>query len=156
MILAGCASDATAGEAVAFQELSGDQCFAFPLAGKAHAAGASPTFTPVIDNNADYGKLFASNLVKKSCSSAEAARAIVPVDFSRNTVIGLLSSGTCADTGFRRQVVRDDGQKTITYTVAPVAGTKRACMGPGPTSLNLIAIPKLPSGYRVVFQTAQE
>src|SRR3989344_1560873 len=73
------------------------------------------------------------------------------VDFSTNTVLGNYSSGSCAAYGFERVYLRDDSTKTITYTVKPKTRWI-SCSGPGKHSLNLIAVPKIPSDYSVVFK----
>jgi hypothetical protein len=106
----------------------------------------------VINNNEDYRKLFSPNLMRKSCSGIDLSQIIINVDFSMKTVLGLWSSGDCGDKGFEKRVLRDDDHKTILYSVITVASPVPACMGPGPESLNLIAVPKIPVGYKVVFE----
>jgi hypothetical protein len=77
------------------------------------------------------------------------------VDFSKQSVLGLWASGSCAATDFRKEVWRDDAQKRIIYSVS-VIESPVSCSGPGLEGLNLIAIPKIPVGYKVSFDTIRE
>jgi hypothetical protein len=73
-----------------------------------------------------------------------------PIDFSQKTILGQFTSGTCGTTGFKKEVFRDDKTKTITYFVTAI-NTIADCMGPGGQSMNLIAVPKVPTDYKVNF-----
>lgn len=74
-----------------------------------------------------------------------------PVDFTKKTLLGQFTLGSCGTTGFKREVFRDDKAKTITYFVSAI-NTIAACLkSSGDQSLNLIAIPKVPSDYKVIF-----
>jgi hypothetical protein len=102
-----------------------------------------------------YQKLFDSKIRKQSCSDAD-FKAIATVDFAKKTVLGQWTSGSCDDS-FRRRVLRDDPNKSIIYTVTTVAGrVSGVCMRQVPESLNLIAIPKIPAGYKVIFENIHE
>jgi hypothetical protein len=140
---------AAADTPVAIEELDGDRCYA-------HAALGARTPRLVIETAAGYAGLFDPALRRLSCSPDEAAKTVVPVDFARKTVLGAWAAGNCADGGFAHRVLRDDAGRVLRYTVIIRPGPKPACMGPGPESLNLIAIDKLPAGYRVVFDTVHE
>jgi hypothetical protein len=155
LLFRGSATSAFATEDIPFEELDADQCFMFSLLVSHNTEVNHTVKLPlelVIDSEQDYRKLFAPEIMKQSCAGLDLSNVIINVDFSKQTVLGLWSTGTCADTGFRRRVLRDDIQKLITYVVVTLVGPKPACMGPGPESLNLIAIPKPPVGYKVVFE----
>lgn len=159
LLFGGCTSKALASGDVAFEELGGDQCFMFSLLVPRRKEGNRTVALPlelVIDSEQDYRKLFDPKIMKKTCVGRDSAKIIPKVDFSQKTALGLWSNGTCADTGFKRIVWRDDARKTIVYSVITVAGSKPACMGPGPESLNLVAIPKIPAGYKVEFESFHE
>ena len=139
---------AAADTPVAIEELGGDQCYiASP---EARQQGL------VIETEPLYAKLFDPAQIRQSCSATEAAKAIVKVDFARRSVLGLWTAGSCADAGFEHRVLRNDAEKLLRYTVIIRSGPKPACMGPGPESLNLVAIDKIPAGYTVVFDTVHE
>jgi hypothetical protein len=78
--------------------------------------------------------------------------ALPPVDFSQKTVFGNFVSGSCAATGFDRIYLRNDNNKTITYSVKVNERFFARCSGPGKHSMNLIAVPKIPEGHSVVFK----
>jgi hypothetical protein len=152
------ATNALAYEDVAFDDLGGDQCFIFSLLVPEREEGnrsAEPALELVINNDADYRKLFDPKIMRQSCANVDLSKVIVNVDFSQKTVLGLWSSGSCAATGFEKRVLRDDKQKTVIYSVSVIA-SMRGCRGPGRQSLNLIAIPKVPDGYKVVFENIPE
>jgi len=143
------AAPAAADTPVTVEELGGSQCYT-------HAQLAAGQKGLVIESGADYAKLFDPSLLRQSCSAADAAKTIVPVDFTRKTVLGFWAAGSCADAGFDHRVLRDDAGKKLRYTVIIRPGPKPACMGPGPESLNLVAIDKIPAGYKIVFDTVHE
>jgi hypothetical protein len=146
----------SASDDVPFELLRDDQCFMFSQLVPTRVEGNRTVRLPlelVINDEEHFRKLFDPQIVR--CPDVDMSTAIPKVDFSKKTVLGLWSPGSCATTGFRRRVLRDDIQKTIIYSVAVVAGTF-ACSGPGHDSLNLIAIPQMPPGYKVVFETFHE
>ena len=73
-----------------------------------------------------------------------------PIDFSQKTILGQFTQGHCGTTGFKKEVFQDDKTKTVTYFVSAI-NTILACSGPGGESMNLIAVPKIPADYKVVF-----
>jgi hypothetical protein len=158
LLLAGRAANALAGEDVVFEELGGDQCFMFSSLVPTRMEGSNTIELPlelVINSEADYRKLFDPQIMRQSCASLDLSKVIVSVDFSRKTVLGLWSSGSCAATGFEKKVVRDDIRKWMIYSVS-VIGDNRRCNGPGRESLNLIAVPKIPVEYKVFFDNIPE
>jgi len=149
---------ASASESVPFTELGGDQCFMFSQLVHYQQAGDHYIEQPlelVIDNDMAYRKLFDPKVRRQSCDGADLSKVIINVDFSKQTVLGLWNSGSCAATGFEKKVLRDDIQKLIIYSVTVMEGNI-SCSGPGLMSLNLIAIPKIPAGYKVIFKRAAE
>jgi hypothetical protein len=158
LLFGGHATNALAYEDVAFEELGGDECFMFSQLVPMRTEGNNVVELPlelVINNDEDYRKLFDPKDKRKSCADVDLSKLIVNVDFSKKTVLGLWSSGTCMATGFEKKVMRDDKQKTIIYSVS-VISSPRACMKGGPESLNLIAIPKVPAAYKVSFENIPE
>lgn len=154
LLFGGDATAAVAKENVPFEELGGDQCFMFSNLIPYQTAGDRTVEQPlkiVIDNEEDYRKLFDPKDMRQSCANVDLSKVIVAVDFSKKTVLGLWSSGSCAATDFAKSVSRDDIQKLITYSVSVIEAPRR-CNGPGLESFNLIAIPKIPVGYKVVFE----
>jgi hypothetical protein len=126
----------------------------FSLLVARHVEGKNTVESPfelVINNADDYNKLFDPKIMRESCSGVDSSKVMPKIDFAQRTVLGLWSSGECYATGFDRKVWKDDVGKSITYSVATI-GVARACMGPGPQSLNLISIPKVPAGYAVLFE----
>jgi hypothetical protein len=109
----------------------------------------------VINEQHDYETLFDPKIMRQSCAGIDRAEAIPKVDFSKQSVLGLWASGSCAATDFRKEVWRDDAQKRIIYSVS-VIESPVSCSGPGLEGLNLIAIPKIPVGYKVSFDTIRE
>jgi hypothetical protein len=157
MLIGGLACGAAASENVPFEVLGGDQCFMFSQLA-ARVVGHNIIEMPlelVIDNEEDYKKLFDPQIMRQSCANVDPSKRIPSVDFSKKTVLGLWSAGSCAATGFEKNVLRDDIQKWIIYSVS-VVGANRRCNGPGRESLNLIAIPKIPAGYKIVFENIPE
>lgn len=71
------------------------------------------------------------------------------IDFDKYTVLGNYTSGSCASY-FERYVVRIDNKKAYKYIV--VVKHPNCPSGPPRTSLNLIAVPKIPDGYTVEFE----
>lgn len=140
---------ATATEAVSFVNLDGDRCFMFSLLAPQSAAHGN--YSVVINNEADYRKLFSPRITRQSCADENPRRLVPKVNFRTRTVIGLWVSAPCFATGFTRHVLRDGSRRLIIYSVKTV-GPPKACMGPGPASLNLISIPKIPDGYKVLFE----
>jgi len=158
MLMGGLACGAAASENVPFEVLDGDQCYMFSQLAPTRAAGNNIVERPlelVINKEEDYRKLFNPQLVRQSCANVDPSKRIPDVDFSKKTVLGLWSEGSCAATGFEKNVLRDDIQKTITYTVT-VLESQLSCSGPGLEGLNLIAIPKVPAGYKVVFESLRK
>lgn len=152
------ASNASVSENVPFDILGGDQCYMFFQLLPKEVEGNHYVALPLklaINNEEDYRKLFDPKLLRLSCAQADVSKLIPNVDFSKQTVLAFWASGACSDTGFKRKVSRDDISKQIIYTVTMV-GSVRFCTGPGPESLNLIAIPKVPAGYDVIFEGARE
>ena len=153
VLIAGLASSRAAGEDVPFEVLGGDQCYMFSQLA-ARVVGNNIIEMPlelVFNNEKDYVNLFDSQMLRQSCANVDPSKRVPEVDFSKKTVLGLWSEGSCAATGFDKKVLRDDIQKTITYSVT-VIESPIACSGPGRESLNLIAIPKAPAGYKVFFE----
>jgi len=74
-----------------------------------------------------------------------------PIDFSQKTLLGQFTSGSCATAGFKKEVFRDDKTKTVTYFVSALESNIGGCSGEGAMSMNLIAVPKIPTDYKVVF-----
>jgi hypothetical protein len=158
VLLAGLACGAAASENVPFEVLGGDQCYMFSQLVTTPAVGNNIVEMPlelVIDNEKDYKKLFDPQIMRQSCVNVDPSKRVPDVDFSKKTVLGLWSEGSCAATGFEKKVLRDDIQKTITYSVT-VLESQLSCSGPGLESLNLIAIPKLPAGYKVFFESLRK
>jgi hypothetical protein len=158
LLFTGGATSALAYEDVAFKDLGGDQCFKFSQLVPRRAEGDKIAELPlelVINNEEEYRKLFDPHSLRQSCVGIDPSRAIVNVDFSLETVLGLWNTGSCAARGFRKRIVRDDKQKTIIYSVSVIA-SPISCSGPGLESLNLIAIPKVAAGYKIVFERISE
>lgn len=74
-----------------------------------------------------------------------------PIDFTHKTLLGQFTQGDCGTTGFKREVFRDDKAKTITYFVSAINTIADCMKSSGGQSLNLIAIPKIPADYKVIF-----
>jgi hypothetical protein len=139
---------------VSFEKLGGDQCFMFSLLVPHQMEGDNTVEMPlkiVVDSEESYRKLLDPKILKQSCASDDIEQMISKVDFSTKTVLGLWGSGECYDTDFKKSVWRDDQRKSLTYSISAI-GSASACMGPGLQSLNLIAIPKIPPGYKIVFE----
>jgi len=149
------AASGSAAELTDAKELGGDECFAFGLRFSNQTAGSQPDGLVIRDETA-FRKLFDPAVMRQSCAGRDPEQLVPKVDFTTNLVLGLWSAGTCADRGFRRTVQRDDARKTLTYTVVTLSGTRAACMGPGPESLNLVAAPQPPPGYEVMFRRGRE
>ena len=74
------------------------------------------------------------------------------IDFEKQTVLGAYAVGSCGAYSFEKTVSRSDEDKTIFYGLAE---QDHFChSGPGRSFLNLIAIPKIPSGYTVSIEIA--
>jgi hypothetical protein len=145
------ATGAFASEPVPFEELGGDQCFMFSLlVGERTNGNRAESLHLIIDDKIAFRKLFDPKILRQSCAHVDMSKVITNVDFYRKTVLGFWNSGNCGDT-FERTVTRNDRRKILTYTITTVPGPLAVCMRPGPEGLNLIAIPKLPDGYEVVF-----
>lgn len=137
---------------VPFDALGGDRCVMFSRLVPKRLEGNHYVSLPlqlVIDKEPDLRALF-----EPGCSADDLSAAMARLDLARQTVLGSWSAAPCFATGFVRQVTRDDRRKIIRYAVT-VQGAVQACMGMGPESLNLIAIPKVPAGYKVVFENRQ-
>lgn len=89
------------------------------------------------------------NARNKVCSRVDFPQ----VDFSQKTLLGKWASGSCAARGFEKTVIKDDAKKEIVYSVK-VLERNMACSGPGLESMNLVAIPKIPKNYKVIFLPA--
>jgi hypothetical protein len=140
------------------QELDADRCFMFSALLSYKTEGNTVTELPlelVINDDAEYEKLFDPKIKRQSCADVDRAAAIPKINFSKQTVLALWASGSCAAREFRKKVWRDDSHKLITYSVA-IIESETSCSGPGLESLNLIAIPKIPEGYKVSFETIRE
>jgi hypothetical protein len=126
------AVDAVAGE-IPFQELDADRCFMFsaqvPYKREGNDIQELP-FQLVINNEHGYENLFDPKIMRQSCAGVDRAEAIPKVDFSRQTVLGLWASGSCAARDFRKKVWRDDAQKRLIYSVT-VIESPVSCSGPG-------------------------
>jgi hypothetical protein len=158
MLMGGLACGAAASENVPFEVLGGDQCYMLSQLVPTRAVGNNIVEMPlelVINNAGDYKKLFDPKIMRQSCANVDPSKRVPDVDFSKKTVLGLWSEGSCAATGFEKNVLRDDIQKWITYTVT-VIESQLSCSGPGLESLNLIAIPKVPAGYKGFFETLRK
>ncbi len=90
----------------------------------------------------------------RACARGSCGDVFPDVDFSRYTILGQYSSGSCAVRSFSRSVTINHQDKTLSYKVKP----KRpfllnftGCSGPGKYSMNLVIVPKVPVGYRTVF-----
>jgi hypothetical protein len=159
LLVVGHAAIALAYDNVPFEDLDSDQCYMFSQFVPTRAEGNRIVELPlelVINDEADYRKLFDPKILVQRCTDVDPPKAIPDVNFSNKTVLGLWSSGSCAAVGFEKKVLRDDVQKRIVYTVSVVRGSVPACMGPGLQSLNLIAIPKVPAEYKVFFDHIRE
>jgi hypothetical protein len=155
LFFAGFSGGALASEAVPFEELGGDQCFMFSLLVPTRMEGENTIELPfelVINNEEDYKKLFDPQIMRQSCADVDPSKRIPDVDFSKKTVLGLWSSGSCGDTRFEKSVSKDDIKKSILYSVTVIGSDISFCSGPGLESLNLIAIPKIPPGHKVFFE----
>lgn len=143
---------------VPFQALDADRCFMFsalvPYKTESNKVEELP-LELVINDQHDYEMLFDPKIMRQSCAGIDRAEAIPKVDFSKQSVLGLWASGSCAATGFEKRVFREEIQKLIIYSVSVIEAARR-CNGPGLESLNLIAIPKIPAGYKVSFDTIHE
>jgi hypothetical protein len=158
LLVGGHAAAALAYDDVPFEDLDGDQCFMFSQLVPTRRVEGNIVELPlklVINNEEDYRKLFSLQTLRQSCPDVDLSRTISNVDFSKKTVLGLWSTGSCAATGFEKKVLRDDRQKWIVYMVSVIA-SPMACMGPGLQSLNLIAIPKVPIEYEVIFDNISQ
>jgi len=158
VLMAGLACGAAASENVPFEVLGGDRCYMFSQLVTTRAVGNNIVEMPlelVINNVADYRKLFDPQMVRQSCANVDPSNRVPGVDFAKKTVLGLWGEGSCAATGFERKVLRDDIQKSITYSVT-VLESQLSCSGPGLESLNLITIPKVPVGYKIFFENLRK
>jgi hypothetical protein len=154
LLAGGACSNASASENVPFEDLGGDQCFMFSALVPTRPADNFSVELPlklVINSEEGYKKLFGPEIVRESCANVDPSKRIPKVDFSTKTVLGLWSEGSCAATGFEKKVLKDDRLKQIIYSVS-VIESQLSCSGPGRESLNLIAIPKVPPGYKIVFE----
>ncbi len=154
----GSATGVSANENVAFKELGGEQCFMFSRLIPYRAEGDHYVKSPlelVINNEQDYKKLFEPQIRRQSCDNIDPSKAIPSVNFAKQTVLVLFSSGSCADTDLERKVLKDEIAKQVIYSVT-VVGSDMACSGPGIESLNLIAVPKIPAGYKVFFENLRK
>jgi hypothetical protein len=143
---------------VPFEALDADRCFMFSALVLYKTEGNKVEELPlelVINDQHDYEKLFDAKIMRQSCAGVDRAEAIPKVDFSKQSVLGLWASGSCAATDFRKEVWQDDAQKRIIYSVS-VIESPVSCSGPGLESLNLVAIPRIPAGYKVSFDTIRE
>jgi hypothetical protein len=152
------APGAFASETVPFEDIGGDQCYMFSDLLRYKTEGNNTTELPlefVINDEGDYQKLFDPKIMRQSCINGEVSKTIDAVDFLKQTVLGLWDSGSCAAAGFKKTVLKDNIKNTIIYSVA-VIESMMSCSGPGLESLNLIAIPKIPVGYKVIFEKVHE
>jgi hypothetical protein len=158
LLLGGYATNAAASEDVALEELGADRCYMFSLLVPHKTKGNQSTALPfelVINDEVAYQKLVDPEIQKQNCSDTD-LKAIANVDFAKKTVLGLWTSGSCDDT-FKRTVLRDDLNKSIIYAVTTVPGAvSGVCMRQVPESLNLIAIPKIPDGYKIIFENIHQ
>jgi hypothetical protein len=74
------------------------------------------------------------------------------VDFSQYSVLGYHATGTGCNVTFERHVYRDDQNKTILYELAVVEEGDCEQIS---QDRNLILIPRIPSGYSVVFSESE-
>jgi hypothetical protein len=143
---------AAADREVPIDPLGGDRCVMFSRLVPKQLEGNHYVALPlhlVIDNEHDFRALF-----EPGCAAEDLSAALARVDFSRQTVLGSWYAAPCFVTGFDRKVTRDDQHKVIRYTVTAL-GAVQACMEMGPQSLNLVAIAKIPAGYKVEFDNRQ-
>ena len=75
-----------------------------------------------------------------------------PIDFSQKTLLAKYARSSCAATRFNKKVVRDDRNKTYTYSVDIKNRLFMRCNGPGLASMNWITFPKIPEYYTVNFR----
>jgi len=148
---------AGAAEPVSFEVLGGDQCFMFSQLVHYRQQGSQYVAEPlelVINDTADYRKLFSPDIRRESCAGTDSSTVLPAVDFATKTVLGLWESGSCSDREFVRSVTRDDSDKVVTYRVSMI-DAQISCSGPGLEGLNLIAVPKILPGYRVIFESTR-
>jgi hypothetical protein len=158
LLVTGFATNALGSEDVPFEEVGGDQCFMFFDLVPYRAEGDRTVELPlqlVIDNERDYKKIFDPQTMRESCADIDPSKRVPDVDFAKKTVLGLWSSGSCADIGFEKRVLKDDIQKWVIYSVT-IVSENMSCSGPGLEGLNLIAIPKIPPGYQVFFENLRK
>jgi len=85
-------------------------------------------------------------LAEQSCLSKN----LPAIDFNKKTLLGFLTSGSCATTGFRQSLLKDKKAKKINLVVETLSG-RIPCSGPGRRSWNWSIIPKVPPDYTVIF-----
>lgn len=69
------------------------------------------------------------------------------IDFSKYTLLGNNTTGGCSD--FKKEIVRDDVNKTLTYTLKVVNNDYCSVFS---TSNNWVLVDKLPADYQVIFK----
>lgn len=123
---------------VVYQEL--DQCLVF---------SNNTKFDKLVINSDTEIYSFLEQLHEKqsvSCSELVMPNFKNTVNFDLNTIIGTYTQSSCA-AEFIRNVQRNDRTKTVTYFIKTVQHT---CPSGAPRrSLNLIAVPKIPSDYKI-------
>jgi len=153
ILLGLCVGLAQAAQDVAFEPLDADKCLAFSQLVPSRLDGDKKIELPfelVIEDAGEYRKILDPKLRNADCDEA-ALKTVTDVDFSTRSVLGLWTSGSCGES-FKKAVLRDDLNKTIIYAVTIVPGPLPVCMRSVVHSLNLVAIPKIPLGYRVLFE----
>lgn len=94
---------------------------------------------------------FASYKAKylKNCNTASMA----PIDFTQKVLLGYRIKGNACNVAFHRIVEIDDTNKIYKYKVLV-----ESCGGCGTdvTSTNIITAPKIPPGYKLVFETGKK
>ena len=94
-------------------------------------------FGVLIQNEEEY-----STKLRDICKTKQ----IPSVDFSKNTIIGIISSGSGCSREFIKNAYRDDNQRKVVYSVD--VKEKGGCK-PLFQNWDLVLIPKIPEGYTV-------
>ena len=113
----------------------------------------SACFTPfelkdsefVINSDAKYSKLLEYRSSSPGCENFE----LPEIDFSKKTLLGKFAWGVGCSIDFEREVIRDEPNKTIVYSIKVVE--EGLCEMAG-SSMNWILIPKVPSDYSIEFE----
>lgn len=99
----------------------------------------------VINSDAEYSKLLEYRSSSPGCENFELPK----IDFSKKTLLGKCAFGVGCSIGFEREVIRDEPNKTIVYSIKVVEEGLCEMVG---SSMNWITIPKVPSDYSIEFE----